>query len=411
MGARLRARFAVLRRQLSMPSSYQGSVVGYLFGRANYNVRLRFKALRQRLRAAPGTDDPALAEHLSRYREGIAHRDWDEVLRQALAIAPIAEAKRDAALMAEMGAALHRLRAYSRSVELTLKSRQIRRATHDKEWRGDDLSDRVLLVDFTEQANTSMGAVLHAAPLIARAAQRSRRCIVLVERRLAPLLQRSFTGIEVRVLGVDDDATRAEADVVATIEHLLGFLARNEQEIAASFVPLRADPTLTAEFRTGYRTAYGAPLVGISWASKSYSKDLPSLTEWVRLLRSIDATFVSLQYGKVAGDLAKLQRNNPRTIVHDASVDQLVDMDRFAAQVAALDAVLSISNTGAHLAGALAVPSVIIVDDRFRTVWPVIGDTTPWYPQVRLVGKRGRTWDIALQEVRAGLHARIGIPE
>jgi ADP-heptose:LPS heptosyltransferase len=74
-------------------------------------------------------------------------------------------------------------------------------------------------------------------------------------------------------------------------------------------------------------------------------------------------------------------------------------MDRFAAQIASVDAVVSISNTAAHLAGALSVPTIVILEDRLRN-WPVFSDRVPWYPTVRLVRRNGREWTEVMQEVR-----------
>ncbi len=397
--SKLRQALARVRRQLVMPSAYQGSIAGYLFGRAGFTVRQKLKRLRP-FRATTGAADPELAARLGRYRGYVERRAWDAVSDEALAIAAIAEKSDDAALMFEMGAALERLRAYPQSAALRLRSRQIRKGTANKEWRGQDLSDRVLVIDLMENAKASMGSVIRHARLIEPASAMARRTIVLAEPRLVPLLQRSFPRAEVRADGDDDVKARAEGEVFAAVEHLVAYLAPDEARIAKSFAPLRADPALTAEFRARYRDG-GLPVIGISWGSKSYAKDLPSLVEWADLLRGIDARFVSLQYGKITGDIARLQRNMATPIIDDASVDQLVDMDRFAAQVASLDAVISISNTAAHLAGALAVPSVFIVDDKFHTVWPVAGDTTPWYPRARLVAKRGRPWPVALEDVRA----------
>ena len=43
----------------------------------------------------------------------------------------------------------------------------------------------------------------------------------------------------------------------------------------------------------------------------------------------------------------------PERLIVDPTVDQLIGMDRFASQIAALDFVITISNSGAHLTGAL----------------------------------------------------------
>ncbi|TIU43380.1 MAG: hypothetical protein E5W17_02340 [Mesorhizobium sp.] len=59
---------------------------------------------------------------------------------------------------------------------------------------------------------------------------------------------------------------------------------------------------------------------------------------------------------------------------------------------------MTISNTGAHLAGALGVPSVFILGDGFKRSWPVEGDRTPYYPSAVLVSKRERPWSAAMAE-------------
>jgi len=69
--------------------------------------------------------------------------------------------------------------------------------------------------------------------------------------------------------------------------------------------------------------------------------------------------------------------------------------------------VVTISNTGAHLAAAMGVPTVLIRDDWFRRQWPVRSDRTPWCPQTRVVGKDGRTWHQVLVEVRDRLNRML----
>ena len=58
----------------------------------------------------------------------------------------------------------------------------------------------------------------------------------------------------------------------------------------------------------------------------------------------------------------------------------MLDLDGFAGKVAGVRGVLTISNTTAHLAGALGVPCVVILDNGSITNWPDQGETTPLYP-------------------------------
>jgi hypothetical protein len=144
--------------------------------------------------------------------------------------------------------------------------------------------------------------------------------------------------------------------------------------------------------RETYRRSGSGPLIGISWGSKNHQKIVPGFADWRNFLRSVPATFVSLQYGDIAPALRRLRRGMSHPLIYDETVDQLQDMDLFAAQVAAMDAVITIPNTCAHLTGALAVPGIMIKDDGFGQVWPVVGDGLPWYPELRLVRREGRAW-------------------
>ncbi|TKD44927.1 MAG: glycosyltransferase family 9 protein [Mesorhizobium sp.] len=173
----------------------------------------------------------------------------------------------------------------------------------------------------------------------------------------------------------------------------------DETAIREHFVPLKPDPARVAELRARYRKD-GRPLVGVAWGSSNPGKDLPPLTAWRGLISRADLRFVSLQYGQVASDLKILTDGELARILHDGSIDQLVDMDLFAAQVAAMDAVVTISNTGAHLAGALGIPSVFILGDGFKRSWPVEGDRTPYYPSAVLVSKRERPWAAVMEDAQ-----------
>jgi hypothetical protein len=140
-------------------------------------------------------------------------------------------------------------------------------------------------------------------------------------------------------------------------------------------------------------------VIGISWWSSHFGKDLPSISLWQELVGSVEATIVNAQYAASSDDLMRLSAAAPNRFISDDSVDQLEDMDRFAAQLGSFDLLISISNTGAHLAGAMGVPTILIRDDWFRRAWPVLSDRTPWYPHTIVIGKDGRTWNQLFEEL------------
>jgi hypothetical protein len=188
-------------------------------------------------------------------------------------------------------------------------------------------------------------------------------------------------------------------DLVTSFEGLAGAVLTDWESVAAApFVPLRADELVAAELRRRYRQNSEGPLVGFTWGSVNASKTTPNLDEWAGFVAAFPATFVSLQYGNVEPALRRMRGDNPAKLIHDPSVDQLVDIDRFAAQLAAVDAVLAINNTASHLAGALDKPTVLLADVKFRGEYPAHGTDAFWYPRTHLVRKNGRAWGAVLAE-------------
>jgi ADP-heptose:LPS heptosyltransferase len=74
-------------------------------------------------------------------------------------------------------------------------------------------------------------------------------------------------------------------------------------------------------------------------------------------------------------------------VYQDAEIDSLKDLDGFAAQVAAMDLVISVSNTTVHFAGALNVPVWTLLSAGLGLLWYWFRDRedSPWYPSMRLL--------------------------
>jgi hypothetical protein len=397
MSSILRQLAAAAKGRMFAPESFSGSDFGYRIGRVIFRISDGLKASRRRVRR--WLRSPALARRMAHFRRSVARRDWTAAREQAREIARLAEAARDIRLMEELGIALLRLGDYGLAGKLRLESRRVARGADPKEWTGGNVAG-TLLVNFVENETQGMGGTIERGRFVAEAAKGAKRCITLVEPRLVPLFGRSFPGVDVRAATAENKAAAySEADRIAGFEHLNAYLGASAEAIERTFVPLRPNPKTVAELSARYRGSGEKPLIGISWGSSAYAKDTPSLEDWAALIRAADAKFVSLQYGNIAADLARLAADSRKTIVNDASVDQLTDLDRFAAQIASLDAVITISNTGAHLTGALGVPAIVIIDDNFRRAWPVGAERTPYYPSVVLVAKNGRTWPMVMTEV------------
>ncbi len=302
-----------------------------------------------------------------------------------------------------MSHAAGRLGEYEYSTQWAHTNARLRGDILKSDWIGDDLKESTLVIRFMESEKQGLGIGLNMAGYVAAAAAQARHCILVVEHRLVPIYARTLPSVEVRAFPADVSAETGTRLVTANALTLMAMMGTSTVEIESRFLPLQADAAESAKLRRGYQAGRELPLVGVSWWSSHFGKDLPSIETWADLARGIDAIFVNIQYGDVAADWAVLEQAAPGRAVQDESVDQLVDMDRFAAQLGALDAVVTISNTGAHLAGGMGLPVCLIRDDWFRRGWPVLTDRTPWYPGAKVFGKEGRLWPDVFDGVKRQL--------
>jgi ADP-heptose:LPS heptosyltransferase len=85
----------------------------------------------------------------------------------------------------------------------------------------------------------------------------------------------------------------------------------------------------------------------------------------------------------------------------DRDVDQLTNIDAFAAQIAAMDLVVTIDNSTAHLAGALGVPTWVLLPFAPNWRWLLERSDSLWYPSIRLFRQtREGDWQSVVQHVR-----------
>jgi hypothetical protein len=366
-------------------------------GKRLHEILVRAKKL---LKRPSHHADDAVERHMRLMAESVERRDWQAARDHALALGLLGEKLGDLGLIKKAGRALRRLDGGNRVWQLMAASKQV---PGRPDWDGSDLAGRTLLVDRREG---DLAIFFQFASLLGPVVAAADRCIVFVEPRLAPLYRRTYPALDVRIEG--EEAAAVDADVVAGFETLATHFWPDEPAARAPFVALEPDRRLVAELRASYLDRGQGPLIGFAWGSLNKSKDLPALDDWRSLLGSLPGRLVSLQYGDVGPALSEFERHAPGRIIHDASVDQLTDMDRFAAQIAALDAVVTISNTGANLAGALGVPAIVMLDDGFRLSWPAFGEAVAAYPSVRLVRKAGRAWTSVLQEAGGQVMRIIG---
>ena len=169
------------------------------------------------------------------------------------------------------------------------------------------------------------------------------------------------------------------------------WLRTNEDSFKQSKQPyLTACTNRSAKIKTRYqKLAAGKLLVGISWKSTGINQrrallKSTMLEDWTSILSQQDCCFINLQYGDVKEELEQFQQQTDLIIYQDEEIDSLRDLDDFAAQISALDLVISTSNTTVHMAGALGKQVWTLLPYIPDWRWMLEREDTPWYPSMRL---------------------------
>ncbi|HUQ27014.1 MAG TPA: tetratricopeptide repeat protein [Usitatibacter sp.] len=259
-------------------------------------------------------------------------------------------------------------------------------------WRGEPLSGRRILV----HAEQGHGDTIQFARFLAPLAMRGAAVDIFCHQPLESLMSR-IAGVGTATARLRERPTHdfhaPIIDVAAA--HLPHASAPHWS--GAYITPL---PERVERFARNFAAA-ARPLVGVAWkGSARHVNDRNRSLERASaatLLRP-GPTYVNLQLGEPVLDDAMI----------DAAAD-IADWDDTAAVVSLLDHVVSVDTAVAHLAGAMGKPVTLLVPFTPDWRWGVGGETTPWYPSMRLARQLRRAdWSAPIEAATARLGALPG---
>lgn len=215
----------------------------------------------------------------------------------------------------------------------------------------------------------------------------------------------------VKVVSETEAVPRCDAHVpMLSIPYLLNM--RDESKFDAS-----AYLSSNSSGRTIARSMH-QPRVGFAWAgSPGHSNDrhrsLP-VSQLSSLLEMRTAEWYSLQVGPRSAELSQLQHRSAQgsSLSHVFDVSSALTSFVDTAEVMqALDYVVTVDTSVAHVAGALGVPTLVLVPFVPDWRWQLAREDSPWYNSVRLIrqpsaGDWGSVIDRVHRELVAGGQAR-----
>jgi tetratricopeptide (TPR) repeat protein len=243
-------------------------------------------------------------------------------------------------------------------------------------WQGESLAGKHIYVQAEQGFGDSIQFARYIPPLAARAGKVTLR----VHQQLVTLMRSSFPNVT--VLGDRGDVEPYECDAV--LLSLPRVFKSRLETIPANVPYLRAPAEFAQRWKHRLDKITGVK-IGVVWAGNPEhvndhrrSIDLQSLAP---LFDVRGTSFASLQVGSRAADLKTLPRGK-------YAIDDLApafgDFVESAGAVSALDLVITVDTSVAHLAGALGRPVWLLLPWVTDWRWMLNREDNPWYPTMRV---------------------------
>lgn len=242
-------------------------------------------------------------------------------------------------------------------------------------------------------AEQGLGDQIMFCTLISEFSRRYGPLVVEVDPRLLALFRRSMTD----TISITEIRTKDRADLCCS-QISMGSLplyvgAKNGAFSESSSGYLRADRRRVELYRQTLHRSDNDFVVGVSWRSTSQisgpNRNVPlrTLCEVLRVHHP-RVRIVSLQYGDVDDEILTAS-TVAGGLVRYPGVNLTNDLDQVAALIHACDAVISIGNTVAHLAGALGKRAAVLLPYKNPSWrWMLKGAQSPWYSSLKLYRKK-----------------------
>ena len=249
-------------------------------------------------------------------------------------------------------------------------------------WNGSK-KGRVLL--WPEQG---IGDEVMFSSIISELYKKTDKLLVQADERLIPLFKRSFSK-DIEFYSSKKSIDENDYDYHIPYGSLPEYFRQTIESFEISSKGwLKASDLKVKDLKSKLITEDSQNLIGISWHSTAkrtgFQKRSISLNQLATSLHSENVKLISLQYGDVDDEIENLFAETGIKVIQVKDINNMDDIDNFAALISACDKVVSIDNSTVHLAGALGKDTQVILPYSCDWRWGEALEKSYWYSSLKL---------------------------
>ena len=268
-------------------------------------------------------------------------------------------------------------------------------------WRGDSLKNKALLVHW-EQGFGDIVQFSRYLPILKKAFQtdpenQNARVLFDCPEKLIGLFKNNFDIDEIGDWGHKPP----KIDYTIPLMSLAQRFTNSEDEIPSK------TPYITNSLSEYFTLPIEDPKklkIGITWASEhgdTYRRKICDLKKLARIFKQENCVFYGLQFGE-DGDALKRYEKADNVI---SLGNHLGDFSHTAAIVNQLDLLISIDTYIVHLAGAMNIPTWVMLAYSPDWRWQINRSDSPWYPSLRLFRQpKPGDWNSVINDISQALN-------
>lgn len=265
------------------------------------------------------------------------------------------------------------------------------------QWQGEDISDKTILVH-TEQGN---GDAIQFARFLPLVKARCNKLIIVCTEPLRLLFKEMDCVDEVRLPG---NLPADLFDVYCPIMSLAGVL-----QISLDNLPQQAPYlSISNQVVVPQLSKNAKPKIGLVWAGSStqqinHHRSCP-IDEMLKIVDTENFDFYGLQTPLSEEDKGLLKTAG----VIDLE-QELISYSHSGALIQQMDLVISVCTSVIHLAGALNIPSIVLLSPQADWRWLMNEEQSTWYPNTSILRQeKSGDWASLMTNCKALIQERLG---